>query len=59
LIKVAETPPTEWTVVRYDLWAHFKSPVRIQSISLVAEGGPAVFDQIVLGRTEADLPPVK
>jgi len=56
-VKLADAPSTEWTVVRYDLWEHFKRAVRIRSIAFTARGGPAAFDQIVLGRTEADLPP--
>ena len=49
-------PPTEWTTVRVDLWALTKGkPPRIQALSLAATGGGAIFDQIVLGRTPADL----
>jgi hypothetical protein len=59
LVKLADAPPAEWTVVRYDLWEHFKSPARIQSLTLSAEGGPVAFDQIVLARTAADLPPYR
>ena len=57
--KVAESPPAEWKTVRVDLWEKFKKPVRIQSLALYTKGGPAAFDQIVLGRSEADLPPMK
>ncbi|HKN51936.1 MAG TPA: hypothetical protein VJX66_05515 [Amycolatopsis sp.] len=49
--------PTEWTKVRIDLWALCGGkPVPIRNIGLRADGGGALFDQIVLGRTEADLP---
>ncbi len=61
--KVADTPPTDWTVVRVDLWdayaAKTKGPVILRGMSLTTIGGAALFDQIVLGRTEADLPPIK
>lgn len=57
--KVADAPPTEWTVVRIDLWDALKKPLNIRSLALGAISGPAVFDQILLGRTEGDLPAVK
>jgi hypothetical protein len=53
--QIAATPPAGWQVVRADLWALYGHPVRIQEMSLAATGGGAAFDQIVLGRTEADL----
>jgi len=50
-------PPTEWQTVRVDLWTVTKGqPPRIQALSLKSVGGGACFDQIVLGRSEADLP---
>jgi outer membrane protein assembly factor BamB len=54
--KVADKPPTEWKVVRIDLWEVFKKPVRIRGMRLASTGGPAAFDQILLGRTAEDLP---
>jgi hypothetical protein len=54
--KVADTPPTEWTTVRIDLWDYLKRPATIDMMAIAAEGGPAAFDQVVLGRTEGDLP---
>jgi outer membrane protein assembly factor BamB len=58
--KVDGKLPTEWTTVRVDLWALTKGkPPRIQALSLMATGGGALFDQIVLGRTTADLDKVK
>jgi hypothetical protein len=58
--KLDGNPPTEWTTVRVDLWALTKGkPPRIQCLSLMANGGGALFDQIVLGRTTADLDMVK
>jgi hypothetical protein len=58
--RVAGEPPAEWATVRVDLWAAFKGkPPRIQALNLKSVGGGAMFDQIVLGRTEADLPPKK
>ena len=57
---VAGRPPAEWSTVRVDLWAAFEGkPPPIQSLYLRSVGGGALFDQIVLGRTEADLPPAK
>jgi outer membrane protein assembly factor BamB len=55
--KLAEEVPADWQVVKIDLWEAFrKKPVRIQRMDLSCSGGPAWFDQIVLGRTEAALP---
>src|SRR5262249_22236517 len=54
--KVADAVPREWTVVRVDLWEVFKKPVRIRGMQLAAPGGSAAFDQVLLGRTEKDLP---
>jgi WD40 repeat protein len=54
--KVADSPPSQWKVVRVDLWEVFKKPVRIRGLRLASTGGSAAFDQIVLGRTEKDLP---
>jgi outer membrane protein assembly factor BamB len=54
--KIAEAPPAEWRVVRVDLWKVFGRPVRVQMLGLGCRGGAAEFDQIVLGRTEKDLP---
>jgi outer membrane protein assembly factor BamB len=54
--KVAAAPPRNWRVVRIDLWKVFGKPVRIRAMRLSSPGGSAAFDQIVLGRTEKDLP---
>jgi hypothetical protein len=53
--NVAAAPPQAWQVVRADLWSLYRHPLRIQEIGLAATGGGAAFDQIVLGRTQADL----
>src|SRR5262249_54957027 len=54
--RVEGKPPGEWTTVRVDLWALTKGkPPRVQALSLMAVGGGAVFDQVVLGRTPEDL----
>jgi outer membrane protein assembly factor BamB len=53
--QAADGPPTEWRVVRVDLWALVKKPLRIQSLGLAAAGGGALFDQIILGRSPTDL----
>jgi outer membrane protein assembly factor BamB len=58
--KIDSKLPTEWTTVRVDLWALTKGkPPRIQALNLMTTGGGAQFDQIVLGRTTADLDKVK
>ncbi|MFE4962026.1 hypothetical protein [Streptomyces sp. NPDC056660] len=52
-----EFPTGGWRTVRVDLWA--RSTGRLKKITQLAvrtDGGGALFDQIVLGRTEADLP---
>ncbi len=54
--KQTDSPSAKWQVVRVDLWALSKKPFRIRTLGLGAKGGAAAFDQIVLGRTEADLP---
>jgi hypothetical protein len=55
--RVAGRPPQEWEEVTIDLWAASKGkPPRIQALSLQANGGGALFDRIVLARTESDLP---
>ena len=48
-------PPAEWKTVRVDLWKVHEAPFTIRSLSLGSEGDGALFDRIVLGRTEADL----
>jgi hypothetical protein len=52
---LAAAPPLEWAVVRVDLWRAFGRPVRVRTLALEAVGGPAEFDRVRLGRTEADL----
>jgi outer membrane protein assembly factor BamB len=54
--KIADQPPIDWKVVRVDLWEVFGKSVRIRGLRLGSSGGPAAYDQILLGRTEADLP---
>ena len=56
--RVADLPPREWQVVRFDLWELYHKPIRLQALNLAAAGGGAAFDQIVLGRTAKDLPPL-
>ncbi|MFC5148368.1 PQQ-binding-like beta-propeller repeat protein [Streptomyces aureoversilis] len=49
--------PTAWTTVRLDLWALAGGRLpRVTSLSLRSNGGGALFDQLLLGRTPADLP---
>jgi len=55
LEKVADSVPSEWTVVRVDLWKLFGQDVRIQSMSLSCIGGNVCFDEILLGKTEQAL----
>jgi hypothetical protein len=47
--------PGEWQTVRVDLWKLLQKPARIQTMYLAARGGAVGFDEIVLGRSEADL----
>ncbi|MEU8953427.1 hypothetical protein AB0C93_03885 [Streptomyces sp. NPDC048518] len=56
--KRVEGPvPTDWTVVRVDLWQITAGRVKVvDQLVLRSNGDGALFDQIVLGRTEADLP---
>ncbi len=56
IAKKVAAPPSAWRTVRVDLWAAAKKPWRVRSLALGAKGGGASFDQIVLGRTEQDLP---
>ena len=56
---IAAAVPQEWQTVRVDLWDVLKKPIDLKSLSLASSGGGAAFDQIVLGKTEADLPPLK
>lgn len=58
--RIDGPPPAEWKTVRVDLWTLTKGkPPRIEALNLQCTGDGACFDQIVLGRTEADLPPMK
>jgi len=57
--KKIDAPPAAWRTVRVDLWAAAKKPWRVRSMALGAKGGGAAFDQIVLARTEQDLPAQK
>jgi outer membrane protein assembly factor BamB len=54
--KLADSPPRDWQVVRVDLWEILKKPTHIRGLRLSAIGGPAGFDQILLGRAPEDLP---
>ena len=63
--QLAAKPAADWTVVRLDLWqtvqdglkdkAWWKGEFRVRCLNLGAVGGPAGFDRILLGRTEAAL----
>jgi hypothetical protein len=54
--KVGDAVPRGWQVVRIDLWDVFRQPIRVQALRLKCSGGGAAFDQVLLGRTEEDLP---
>jgi hypothetical protein len=56
VVKKLDAPPASWQLVRMDLWAVAKKAWRVRSLRLGVKGGGAAFDQIVLGRTESDLP---
>jgi hypothetical protein len=57
--RISDAVPGKWTVVRVDLWEAFKKPVRVQAMTLMVAGAAGQFDQIVLGRSERDLPEKK
>lgn len=49
-------PVADWTTVTVDLWAITNgNPPRIRCLYIKSDGDGALFDQLVLGRTEADL----
>ncbi|MFK4066719.1 WD40 repeat domain-containing protein [Streptomyces sp. NPDC029674] len=49
--------PADWEVVRLDLWKFTAGAVKVvDQLALRSNGDGALFDQIVLARTEADLP---
>ncbi|GHI05735.1 hypothetical protein AQI88_10140 [Streptomyces cellostaticus] len=48
--------PVDWRCVRLDLWTLGGGLTKITQLAVRTDGGGALFDQIVLGRTEADLP---
>jgi hypothetical protein len=56
VVKKLDAPPAAWQLVRVDLWAAAKKAWRVRSLRLGVKGGGAAFDQIVLGRSESDLP---
>lgn len=58
-VPLSPTVPREWQVQRVDLWQLFGKPARVQFVAFCTQGGEAAFDQILLGRTEADLSSVK
>ena len=56
IVKQVDAQPPAWQVVRVDHWEVANKPWRIRSLFLNVGGGGAAFDQIVLSRTESDLP---
>ena len=55
-IRLAETPPAEWTVVTRDLFADHGA-FTLTGLALTAmEGEGVLFDHIYLARTIADFP---
>jgi hypothetical protein len=52
-------PTDDWQLVRVDLWALAKKPLNVIQFWLAFNNGAGAVDQIVLGRTEADLDTVK
>ncbi|MFF7469281.1 PQQ-binding-like beta-propeller repeat protein [Streptomyces sp. NPDC008092] len=56
-VPADEFPADGWRTVRVDLWAASTGRLKkITQLGVRTDGGGALFDQIVLGRTEADLP---
>jgi len=54
--QVVDKPTDSWQVVRVDLWKIKQESFRINCLGFVATGSGVAFDQIILARTEADLP---
>jgi hypothetical protein len=54
-VKVGDRVPGQWRTARVDLWKLLQKPTRIQTMYLGASGGGVGFDEILLGRTEAEL----
>ncbi|MGK5638631.1 WD40 repeat domain-containing protein [Streptomyces sp. URMC 126] len=55
--RLAGPVPADWTVVRVDLWKVTAGAVKVvDQLALRSNGDGALFDQIVLARTQADLP---
>ncbi len=52
-------PTDDWQLVRVELWALAKKPLNLTQFWLAFNSGAGAVDQIVLGRTEADLDAVK
>jgi hypothetical protein len=52
-------PTDDWQLVRVDLWQLAKKPLNVTQFWLAFNNGAGAVDQIVLGRTEADLGAVK
>jgi len=60
VVKISDAPPTSWKIETIDLWEQFgKKTGTVSDMRFYAVGGPVGFDQILLGRTKADLPPQK
>ncbi|MFK0154939.1 PQQ-binding-like beta-propeller repeat protein [Streptomyces sp. NPDC090493] len=56
-VPADQFPAGGWRTVRVDLWAASTGRLKkITQLGVRTDGGGALFDQIVLGRTEADLP---
>jgi outer membrane protein assembly factor BamB len=49
----------DWQLVRVDLWTLAKKPLNVTQFWLSFQNGAGAIDQMVLGRTEADLDAVK
>jgi outer membrane protein assembly factor BamB len=58
-LSLGDAVPTEWKTYRVDLWDLVKKPMRIRSAYFGALGDAAGFDQLVLARSQDDLPPLK
>jgi hypothetical protein len=57
-LQLGDTVPVEWKTYRVDLWDLYKKPGRVRSAYFAAMGDAVGFDQVVLARTENDLPPM-
>lgn len=56
-VKHSAVPPQDWQLVRVDLWQLYNGkPPKIYAMSIAAQGGAALIDNILLARRQEDFP---